>query len=296
VALGDKRFRLTHRDRVWFPGPGLTKGQVLAYYGAVAPALLAHLRGRPLMLERWPEGIAGGFFYQKNVPDFFPAWLPVHPMEYRGGRRTIRHALVGDAADLLYLVNQGTLTFHAFSSRLPDLERPDLMVIDIDPPSGARPADGSFRRAAEAALLIREQVAPSGVDLFVKTSGKRGLHLAFALHSAMDFNQARDWLAAFLVEVAAQRPDILTAELRKDLRHGRVFLEALRMALGATVVPPYVVRPTPAATVSTPLTWAEMEILETPEAFTVETVPARLEAVGDLWGPLGLPAPDVDWG
>jgi bifunctional non-homologous end joining protein LigD len=243
------------------------------------------------MLERWPEGVEGGSFYQKHVPDHFPTWLPTHELPYHKGRRTIRHALVDDAADLLYLVNQGTLTFHAFSSRLPDLVHPDLMVIDLDPPSEAKPEDGAFRRAAEAALLIREQMAPSGVELFVKTSGKRGLHLAFSLDGAMDFDEARDWLAAFLREVAALRPDAFTADLRKDLRHGRVFLEALRMARGATVVPPYVVRPTPTATVSTPLTWTELEHLEGPEPFTAETVPERLESRGDPWAPLAATEP-----
>jgi bifunctional non-homologous end joining protein LigD len=291
VQLGDKRFRLSHVDRVWFPERGLTKADVLAYYGLAATAMVPHLRGRPLMLERWPEGVDGGSFYQKHVPDHFPVWLPTYELPYHKGRRTIRHALVDDAADLLYLVNQGTLTFHAFSSRLPDLVHPDLMVIDLDPPSEAKPEDGAFRRAAEAALLIREQMAPSGAELFVKTSGKRGLHLAFSLHGAMEFDEARDWLGAFLQEVAALRPDTLTADLRKDLRHGRVFLEALRMARGATVVPPYAVRPTPTATVSTPLTWTELESLEGPEPFTVETVPERLERSGDPWAPLAAPEP-----
>lgn len=294
MTVGDRRLRLTHLDRVLFPEAGVTKADLLTYYALVAPYLIPHLRGRPLMLERWPEGVTGESFYQKNAGSYFPSWLPTFPMLYHQGRSTTRHPLVEGPADLLYLANQGTLTFHVFLSRTSDLEHPDLMLIDIDPPTEATAGGRPFRHAVEAAVAIRELVRPSGVDLFVKTSGKRGLHLAFDLEGGMTFDQARDWLSGFLSEVARAHPDILTAEVKKERRQGRVFLEALRMALGATVVPPYVVRPTPVASVSTPLTWEELEDLQDPWVFTIRNVPERLERIGDLWAPLADPeAPPV---
>jgi len=261
---------------------------VLAYYHEVAPVLLPHLRDRPLTLERYPEGVEGGSFYQKNAPAHYPEWLRTYSKAYRHSERVVHHPLVDDAADLLYLANLGVLTFHTFLSRTTDIEHPDLLVIDIDPPAdpGRDSVVQSFAKAREAAQILRAELARAGLDPLVKTSGKRGLHLALPLDGTLGFSEARDVLSGLFEKAVALHPEFLTRDVAKGKKRSRVYLDALRMALGATVVAPYSVRPTPVASVSMPLTWEELERLDDPYLFTVRTAGERVTAVGDLWAPV----------
>ena len=290
-SWGGKEVELTHLDRLYYPEPGHTKAEVLDYYLKVAPHLLPHLRKRPLTLERWPEGVEDGSFFQKDASSYFPAWLHTFPVERKDHEKIIHYPLVEDEADLLYLVNQGTLTFHCQMSRIDDLDHPDLMVLDIDPPEPVAPgtdapATTPFRKAAEVAFLLRERLQSVDWDPVVKTSGKRGLHLAFALSDHPDYQVARGRLEDLFDDLAQRHPTLLTTEIRKNRREGRVYLDALRMSPGATIVPPYVARSTAEATVSTPVTWEELATLPDGQGFTIETVPARLDATGDLWASL----------
>jgi bifunctional non-homologous end joining protein LigD len=293
--LGAKEVNFTHLDRVYYPGPGYTKAEVLNYYLRVAPFLLPHITDRPLTLERWPEGVEDGSFFQKNASSYFPHWLRTFPVERKDHQKIVHYPLVEDEADLLYLVNQGTITFHAQMSRIDDPDHPDLMVLDIDPPDddprsneGTASENGAarstaFRKAAEVAFLLREQLRAAGWDPVVKTSGKRGLHLAFRLSGNLNYDDARAQLEALFADVAGRHPTLLTTQIRKNKREGRVYLDALRMSPGATIVPPYVARPTPEATVSMPVAWEELEGLRDGRTFTINTAIARLEKTGDLW-------------
>ena len=312
--LGEKEVSFTHLDRVYYPVPGYTKAEVLDYYLRVAPYLLPHLRDRPLTLERWPEGIEDGSFFQKDASSYFPSWLHAFPVERKDHQKIVHYPLVEDEADLLYLVNQGTITFHTQMSRVDDPDHPDLMVLDVDPPeddeatapgAGSPPTGGvasatgvagdsgagsgtgrgptPLQRAAEVAVLLREDLRAAGWDPVVKTSGKRGLHLAFRLDGGLDYTQARAQLEGLFAEVVTRNPTLLTTQIRKNKREGRVYLDALRMSPGATIVPPYVARPTPEATVSMPVTWEELETLGDGHGFTIKTAVARLEKTGDLW-------------
>ncbi|MFH0915872.1 MAG: hypothetical protein V1912_05430 [bacterium] len=300
--LGAKEVTFTHLDRIYYPDPGYTKAEVIDYYLRVAPYLLPHIKHRPLTLERWPEGVEDESFFQKNASSYFPSWLRTFPVERKDHQKIVHYPLVDDEADLLYLVNQGTITFHTQMSRVDDPEHPDLMVLDVDPPEVERAGTGGagkgkareaaaagstpFERAAEVAVLLREQLRAAGWDPVVKTSGKRGLHLAFPLEGDLDYTQARTQLEALFAEVAGRNPTLLTTQIRKNKREGRVYLDALRMSPGATIVPPYVARPTPEATVSMPLAWEELETLPDARGFTIKTAPARLEETGDLWAGL----------
>jgi bifunctional non-homologous end joining protein LigD len=261
-------------------------------------------------LERWPEGIEEESFFQKNASSYFTSWLRTFAVERKDHQKIVHYPVVEDEADLLYLVNQGTITFHTQMSRVDDHDHPDIMVLDVDPPetratasstpaSGGRPkrrnrsgdpttlgSETPFRRAAEVAFLLREQLREAGLDTVVKTSGKRGLHLAFPLTGGRDYESARTELEAFFDALVARHPDLLTTQIRKNKRGGRVYLDALRMSPGATIVPPYVVRPTPEATVSMPVTWEELESLSDGRGFTIKTAPVRLEDTGDLWAAL----------
>lgn len=272
---------------MYFPQVGVTKGEVLAYYHDVAPLLLPHLRDRPLTLERYPQGVDGKSFYQKDTPAHYPEWLPTFAKRYERAGKVVHHPVVGDLAGLLYLVNLGTLTFHTILAHTGDPTHPDIMVIDVDPPAReGDPPEASFALAREAAHLLREQLQRDGLEPLVKTSGKRGLHLGLPLAGDLDFAQIRDALAQLFDRVIERRPDLLTRETRKAKRGGRVYLDALRMAHGASVVPPYVVRATPVASVSMPLTWEELDQVDDPLAFTVRTAPKRLDGRGDLWSAL----------
>jgi bifunctional non-homologous end joining protein LigD len=290
--FGSKEVAFTHLDRVYYPGPGYTKAEVLNYYLRVAPYLIPHIKDRPVTLERWPEGIEDGSFFQKNASSYFPGWLRTYAVERKDHQKIVHYPLVEDEADLLYLVNQGTITFHTQMSRIDDPDHPDLMVLDIDPPeddgAGLAGADGAavstpFGRAAEVAFLLREQLRAAGWDPVVKTSGKRGLHLAFRLFGGLDYDNARAQLDILFTELARRHPTLLTTHIRKNRREGRVYLDALRMSPGATIVPPYVARPTPEATVSMPVAWEELETLRDGHSFTIDTAIARLEKTGDLW-------------
>jgi bifunctional non-homologous end joining protein LigD len=290
LRLGSKIVQLTHADKVYFPAVGLTKGDVLAYYRAVAPYLLPHLHERPVVMERWPDGVGEGSFYQKDAPSYFPDWLRTHAVRYQRSGKTDHHPLVDDVADLLYLANLGTLTLHTFLSLTDDLEHPDILVIDVDPPEAASGAAG-FKQAVDTAFLLRDELTALGLDPLVKTSGKRGLHLALPLDGSLDYQQARDTLAQLFDRLVARHPDLVTRDIRKAKRGDRVYLDALRMALGATVVPAYVVRPTPTATVSMPVTWEELPGIESGVAFDITNALERLRATGDLWAALAPPAP-----
>jgi bifunctional non-homologous end joining protein LigD len=275
----------THLDRVFFPNAGYTKGDLLEYYLHVAPYLLPHIYDRPLTLERWPEGVQDGSFFQKDASSYFPSWLRTFAVERKDGQKTVHYPVVEDEADLLYLVNQGTLTFHTQMSRTSDPDHPDLMVLDVDPPDAAVAAT-SFRLAARVAALLRAHLQEAGFDPVVKTSGKRGVHLAFRLVERLTYAEARSRLHRLFSDLAQRYPDLLTTHIRKERRRGRVYLDTLRMSEGATIVPPYVVRATPEATVSTPVSWEELEELEDGRSFTIKTIPGRLARVGDLWGVL----------
>ncbi len=299
LRLGAKEVHLTHLDRVYYPATGYTKAEVLDYYASVAPYLLPHLSGRALTLERWPEGIDDASFFQKDASAYFPAWLHTFPVERKDHQKVVHYPLVDDEADLLYLVNQGTITFHTQMSRVDDVDHPDLMVLDVDPPEepaaaspgpgrGATPSPDAtpFRRATEVAFLLRGLLQEAGWDPVVKTSGKRGLHLAFRLSGDLDYAGARTQLEKLFAEAVARHPGLLTTQIRKAKRGGRVYLDALRMSPGATIVPPYVARPTQDATVSMPVSWKELETLPDGRSFTIKTALKRLAATGDLWARL----------
>lgn len=295
-VLGGKEVAFTHLDRIYFPAIGYTKAEVLDYYLQIAPYLLPHIKDRPLTLERYPEGVQNGSFFQKNASSYFPHWLRTFPVERRDGKKIVHFPLVDDEADLLYLVNQGTITFHTQMSHTTDPDHPDVMVLDVDPPeldgpegvaAGKKPpSSAQFRLAAEVAVLLREQLKAAGFDPVVKTSGKRGLHLAFRLEGGVDYTEARAQLGRLFAELAARNPTLLTTLIRKNKREGRVYLDALRMSPGATIVPPYVVRPTAEATVSMPITWEELDTLQDGRAFTIKTALGRLAKTGDLWAGL----------
>jgi bifunctional non-homologous end joining protein LigD len=254
-----------------YPDAGLTKADVFAYYQKVAGRLLPFLKGRPATLERLPEGLVEGgpHFWQKDTPASYPDWIRRLELETVRGK-PVRYALVNDEATLLYLVNQGTLTFHVWASRNGQLDRPDFVLFDLDP--GKAP----FAHVIEVARALKDALGRLDAPSFVKTSGKTGLHVLTPWTSDGGYDEARAWALEIAGGVAEAMPERATVEIRKAKRGDRVYIDVLQNARGHHAVPPYVLRAVPSATVSTPLDWREVAEGLDPGAFTPKKVLARL--------------------
>lgn len=260
----------THTDKVLYPDPGITKGDVIEYYRQVASFLLPYLRDRPCTLERLPEGIGPGkpHFWQKNTPSYYPAWIPRVPLPTEEGK-TVQYVLVNDVDTLLYLVNQGTLTFHTWFSRVEDLDHPDFVLFDLDR------REASFADLVDIAQRIREILQSEKAEAFVKTSGKTGLHVLTPWRTG-SYDEARQWAQAIASRVAKELPEQATMQIRKAKRGGRVYIDTLENARGRHAVPSYVLRAVPGAPVSTPLRWRELRADADTARYNLKTVPARL--------------------
>ncbi|MBY0230833.1 MAG: non-homologous end-joining DNA ligase [Gemmataceae bacterium] len=269
-ARSPEKVEITNPGKVLYPEAGITKDDVAAYYREVAPLLLPFLKGRPVSLERLPDGLGEGrpHFWQKNTPASYPAWIPRASLETEGGK-PVDYALVEDEAALLYLVNQGTLTLHPWLSRLDDLDRPDFVLFDLDP--GTAP----FADVVAVAKAVKAALDGEGSETFVKTSGKTGLHVLAPWKRAGGFDEARAWAAGVAGRVAGAMPDRATVDIRKAKRRGRVYIDVMQNARGHHAVPPYVLRAVPGATVSTPLAWKEVTEKLDPGAFTLGKALAR---------------------
>lgn len=277
--------QFTNVDKVMFPDPGYTKGDVLRFYLEIAPWLLPHLRDRPLTLERLPDGVREGAprFWQKNSPAHYPAWIPRINLPTEQGK-PVHYALVNDERALAYLVNQGTLTLHTWFSRTADLDRPDFVVFDLDP-SGA-----PFAHVVQIARTLHKLLDAASVASFPKTSGKSGLHILVPWDERGGYDEARAWAMELAERVVAALPDVATVERSKAARGGRVYVDVMQNARGHHAVPPYVIRATPTATVSTPLEWTEVNGRLDPRRFTIATVPKRLAKLRKDLTPQGATA------
>jgi bifunctional non-homologous end joining protein LigD len=273
---------ITHPEKVLFPDIGVTKGDVAAYYEAVALVMIPHLRGRPITMERFPAGIESEGFLQKNVSKGFPAWLKRVEVPKKGG--VVNYPLANDLQSLLWMTNQNTITFHVWTSRVPRLARPDICILDLDP---SQEDHAVLRRAA---LAARQAFDALGFPSWIKTSGSKGFHIAARMGPRADFAKSgalADRVARIMLE---QDPDHLTREFHKVDRRGRILIDTARNNPGATFAAPYSLRAKPGAPVSAPCTWEEVERGEiTPQSVTLRSMPDRLKKLGDLWAEL-LPA------
>jgi bifunctional non-homologous end joining protein LigD len=267
---------ITHPDKVLFPDDGITKGELAAYYVAMAPVMLPHVRGRPLTLERFPQGIAQKGFMQKNVGKGTPDWLERVEVPKKDGVTVF--PLVGDQRSIEWMANQNTVTPHVWTSRLPDLAHPDIFIVDLDPSEDDPPVLRAGALAVRA--LLDELQLPS----WVKTSGSKGFHIAVPLDGKADFTEVARFGYAVASVLVARDPEHLTQEFAKADRGARIFLDVGRNGYGATYAAPYAVRPKPGAPVSAPCTWDEVEHgVAAPQSFTLRAMEARRDAVGDLW-------------
>ncbi|CUW32350.1 MULTISPECIES: non-homologous end-joining DNA ligase [Streptomyces] len=258
IRAGRRSVRIQRPGKVLFPGGGgakeYTKGDLADYYRAVAPYLLPHLRGRPLMLERHPDGLDGPRFMQKNTPEHYPEWIARAEVGKEGG--TVTHVVCNDTATLLYLTDQACLTLHRWLSRTdraggPD--HPDRLVLDLDPPGD------DFAAVREAAGRLRELLDDVGLPAAPMTTGSRGVHLVVPLDGRHDVDTVREFARDLAETAAARHPDRLTTAARKQDRGDRLYLDVQRNAYAQTAVAPYTVRARPGAPVAVPLTWEQLD-------------------------------------
>ncbi len=287
LRVGRYAVRLSSPDKVLFPDAALTKLDLARYYLAVGPFMLRHLRGRPVLVQRFPDGIDQPGFIQQEAPDHFPAWVRRVTVPKVGGG-AITHATVENIASLLYLVNLNSVAIHAWLSRVDRPRRPDRLIFDLDPPGD------EFGPVREVALALRGLLESLGLRPFIMLTGSRGAHVTVPVRRELDFDEVRgfaDRIAAHLVEAC---PDLATTEARIEARGGRLYIDTRRNAYGQTAVAPYSVRAKPGAPVATPIDWSELaEPGLTSRRYNIREIPARLAQRGDPWAGMGRAAVDL---
>jgi bifunctional non-homologous end joining protein LigD len=256
------------------PSSAMTKFDLANYYAGVAPAMVPFLRGRPVNMQRFPDGIEGQSFFEKKVPSHFPEFVDTVEVSTSNGDQ--QQVVAGDARSLVYLANQACITPHTWLSTTEDLDRPDQLVFDLDPSvEGLAPV----RRATR---LVGDLLDDLGLTTYLKTTGSRGYHVLVPLRRSWNFEQVRTF-ARDVAEVLVERePDLLTLEARKDKRGDRVLVDVQRNGYGQTAVPPYAVRARPRAPVSTPIRWDELSRVR-PDQYTIRSIGRRLGRMGDPW-------------
>jgi bifunctional non-homologous end joining protein LigD len=267
---------ITHPEKVLFPDEGITKGELAAYYEAIAPAMLPHIRGRPVTMERYPAGLGKKGFWQKDVSKGFPEWLERAEVPKKDG--TVHHLIVRDTRSLLWMANQNTITPHVWVSRVPKLYQPDICIFDLDP------SEDEPEVLRSAAFALRDLLNELGLPSWLKTSGSKGWHIAVPLDANAGFDEVSSFAHRAGTLLVKRDPAHLTQEFSKADRGGRILVDTGRNGYSATFAAAYAVRARPGAPVSAPCTWEELERGEVgPRTFTVRNMPERIARVGDLW-------------
>ena len=286
MSASENRVAVTRGDKVLFPATGFTKAELVAYYDAVAPVLLPHLRGRPITMARFPDGVEGPGWFQMNCRGH-PPWMRTVEIVGRRGQR-LRYCLVDDRDGLRWMANLGVIELHPFLADAARPQAPLALVFDLDPGP-----DAEVLAAASVALDVRAALAARGLPSVVKTSGKKGLHVYAPLDGARGYAESSALARAIAGELAALRPDAVTDRLARAERHGRVLIDWRQNAIGLSTVAPYSLRALPRPTVSTPLGWDEIALAlagggGAAPSFAPAAVLARVERLGDLFAPVLL--------
>jgi bifunctional non-homologous end joining protein LigD len=280
LAFGKRRVKLTNLDKLFWPQLGITKGALLQYYADVAPFLLPHLRDRAMVMKRYPNGAAGDFFFMKRAPKPLPEWIELCFIGHPSGN-VIDFPMIQDLPSLLWVVNLGCIDLNQWYARCDDVDRPDYLHFDLDPVPGA-----NFDRVRETALVVRDTLEALKMPGYAKTTGSKGIHVYVPIVRGP--TQKEVWsIAKELARILeAAHPKLITAEYVIAKRpRGRVLVDYNQNAWGRTLASVYSVRPTIRASVSTPVTWREIEAGIKIEDFRIDNVPARLRKTGDLWKP-----------
>jgi bifunctional non-homologous end joining protein LigD len=270
------RVKIKNRDKIYWPGEGITKGQLIDYYESIADVLLPYLRDRPLHTLRYPDGIEDKSFYQKDLTGHIPDWVRTEQVRVKEGN-PVRYVVCNDRDTLLYLINLGSIDLHPWSSRVDDLESPDWAILDLDP------SDADYSKVIRIAQHLGKILRGAGLRPVVKTSGASGMHIYIPLERSYTYEQARMFCEAVARMTVREFRKIATVERAVAKREDKVYIDYGQNRREQTVVPPYIVRPVPGARVSTPLDWDEINSGLDPSEFTIFTLSERLEVRGDLF-------------
>jgi len=270
-----KDLRLSRLEKVFWPNEGFTKGDLISYYDAISPWILPYLKNRPTVLDRYPDGVEGKSFFQKNAPEFTPDWVPTEVIWSSDGEKQTRYFIPNDRESLLHLANSGSVPLHVWASRLNDLQKPDWSILDLD----AKQAE--FIHVVTVAKAIHRLCREIDLPAYVKTSGATGLHILLPLGGACTHAQSK-LLAELLAQVVSrQLPDIASVHRTPSAREGKVYIDALQNGFDKLLVSPLCVRPLPGAPVSMPLRWREVTPRLDPERYTIENAPRRMKRLGE---------------
>lgn len=284
VEVEGRRLKLSNLDKVLYPKAGFTKGQVIDYYTRVSPALLPHLRDRALTLKRYPDGVEGPHFYEKQCPSHRPDWVRTAPIEAKG--KTIEFCVIDDLPTLIWAANLADLELHTSLSLVQDVQRPTMVVFDLDP---GEPAD--LLDCCEVALWVRSLLEQLGLETHVKTSGSKGLHFYIPLNTPVTYEETKPFARALARLMEKQHPDRVTSNMKKELRKGKVFIDWSQNNDFKTTVCVYSLRARERPTVATPIGWEEVEeALEARDpgrlVFESDVVLQRVAERGELFEPL----------
>lgn len=284
IQIGGRAVKLTNLRKLFWQDRGITKRGLLQYYAGVSSVLLPHLRGRAMVMKRYPNGAAGPFFFMKRAPSPRPGWIETCAIEHASGN-IIHFPMIQDLASLLWVVNLGCIDLNQWYARCDDLDRPDYVHFDLDPVPNA-----SFEQVRETALLVREALESLGMAPLAKTTGSRGMHVYVPIVRGPAQKEVWQFAKDFAQAIAAQHPKLITAEYRIANRPvDHVLVDYNQNAWGRTLASVYSVRPKPLATVSAPVTWEEVARGIRIEDFRLDNMRERIAEVGDLWKPLLSP-------
>lgn len=274
VAIKGREIQLTNLDRVLWPEQGYTKRDLVEYYAAVFHIMSPHLRQRPLVFTRYPNGIGEASFFQKNAPEYLPEWIQTFAWAGSDGRIK-NYVLVEAQADLIWLANQACIEIHPWLSQTFTIENPDFIVFDLDPSE-----HNTLEEIVTVARLLKQLMDKLGLRVYLKTSGSKGLHIYLPIVTRYSYSQVRNFAQNIAQLICNVVPDIATIQRSLQRRGKRIYIDYLQNGLGKTICAPYSVRPRDGATVSTPIEWPELDSIR-PEQFTIRTVLERFSQVGD---------------
>lgn len=280
VTIEGRSFALSRLDKVLWPQDGYTKGELINYYVEVAPYILPHLKGRPMVFTRYPDGIEKQSFYQKNAPPSLPEWVNTFTYYSSDSKRDINFILVEESATLVWLANQACIEMHPWLSRTASVDYPDFVIFDLDPSPG-----NSFEQVRTIALLTRRVLNELGLRSYIKTSGSQGLHVYVPVDNEYSYEEIRDFGHSVAEIICTMQPDIATIERTVRKRGAKIYVDYLQNVKGKTLCSAYSVRPRDGATVSAPLNWDEVSNVK-PSDFTIKTILPRLQKLGELFAPV----------
>jgi bifunctional non-homologous end joining protein LigD len=281
LRVGRRAIEVTHPEKVLFDEAAVTKLDLARYYERVAPAMLRHVKDRPLALESYPRGVGQRGYYMKSVPDHFPGWIATTEVDKRGGSLT--QVVAADAATLVYLAAQNVVTPHIWLSRVDEPRKPDRLIIDFDPSPGV-----GFAAVRAAARDAGERLRDAGLATFAMVTGSRGVHVVSPLRRGPSYKDVHSYARALAEAMVADDPKRLTLEWHKAERGERIYIDVNRINYAQHAVAPYGVRARPRAPVAMPIAWDELSDPRLkPDRWTVRTAPDRLDAEGDMWRDIG---------